>query len=182
MSFLKKLTKSLFGFSPWFKKNQAIRKKRKALRLKKKKATPKKLIKSKVKTKKKTAKKPVKKTSPAKKKVRKSVQAVKRSRKAVQEGSSEGLHKKDLPETEGIYVGRVTHYFPKVKAAAILVEKEKISLGDHLIIVSHGKKIKQTVKSLQINRIPVDEGRPGEDVGIQVLKEVHTGAQVYRKK
>ena len=35
------------------------------------------------------------------------------------------------------------------------------------------------VKSVQINRVPVPSGRPGEDIGIGVTKPVCPGDSVY---
>lgn len=75
----------------------------------------------------------------------------------------------------------VTHYFPKAKAVALKIEgKEGIGVGDKLVIHSQGSKVKLTVKSLQINRIPVDRGRPGEEVGISLPKEVMPDDPVFK--
>ena len=44
---------------------------------------------------------------------------------------------------------------------------------------SRWEDFKMTVKSIQINRIPVPSGRPGEDVGIGVAKPVSVGDSIY---
>ncbi|PIW62707.1 MAG: hypothetical protein COW13_02490 [Candidatus Omnitrophica bacterium CG12_big_fil_rev_8_21_14_0_65_50_5] len=79
----------------------------------------------------------------------------------------------------GVVVGPVTHYFPKVKAAVIKLEKP-LSMGDTIVIAGKSGKIRQKVTSLQINRIPIDEGRAGEEVGLEVKKDVVVGDVVYR--
>ena len=83
------------------------------------------------------------------------------------------------PEIPGEYIGYVTHYFPKVKAAVIKLEKP-LSMGDTIVIAGKSGKIRQKVTSLQINRIPIDEGRAGEEVGLEVKKDVVVGDVVYR--
>lgn len=77
-------------------------------------------------------------------------------------------------------VGAVTHYYPKVKAAAVLIQKEPLRVHDKILIVGKKASFRQTVSSLQINRIPIEEGRKGEEVGIQTKKEVAEGDQVYK--
>lgn len=89
-----------------------------------------------------------------------------------------------LPKAKepGIYLGAISHYFAKVRAAVIPLE-EILSVGDK-IWIGHpgGEGFKQSVKSLQINRIPIEEGRPGEEVGLEVAKDVQVGDKVYRLK
>lgn len=56
-------------------------------------------------------------------------------------------------------------------------------MGDKIWIGQPGGEgFKQSVKSLQINRIPIEEGRPGEEVGLEVTKDVQVGDKVYRLK
>ncbi len=89
---------------------------------------------------------------------------------------------KSVPESPGIYLGAITHYFAKVQAAVIPLE-ETLKVGDKIVIHNAaGPLFKQPVKSIQINRIPIDEGRPGEEVGLEVLKHVSVGDKVYRLK
>lgn len=142
------------------KKSTAV-KKSTAKKTVKKKAVKKKTTKQKAPVKKKAAKKvPVKKKAPAKKSVKKAVK------------SAAGPKKK-------LCYGTITHYFPRVNAAVIRVEK-KISAGIQVEISGDQTSFKQKVSSLQINRIPVDEGRPGEDVGLEVKKNVNVGDKVYQ--
>lgn len=86
------------------------------------------------------------------------------------------------PSQPGLYVGALTHYFAKVKAAVIPLE-ETLKVGDKIWIGEPGGEgFRQAVKSLQINRIPIDEGRPGEEVGLEVLRDVRVGDKVFKLK
>jgi hypothetical protein len=76
-------------------------------------------------------------------------------------------------------VGNLTHYFPKVHAAVLKLE-EPLDLGDSIVILGKSGKIRQKVKSMQINRIPIDQGRPGEEIGLEVKSDVSVGDKVYR--
>lgn len=81
----------------------------------------------------------------------------------------------------GVLVGKVTHYFPKVRAAAVQLQKGTLSLNDFILF--EGKSnFKQRVNSLQIDRSPIPSARAGAEVGIEVNEEVFEGDRVYRLK
>lgn len=65
-------------------------------------------------------------------------------------------------------IGRVTHYFPHVKAAAVMIERDNIKPGDTLYFKGHTTHFKQKLESLQIERQAVPQAGPGDEVGIQV--------------
>ncbi len=77
-------------------------------------------------------------------------------------------------------VGRVTHYFPHVKAGVILVSNEKIALGDTLQIKGHTTDVKQKVSSMQINNAPIKEAKPGDEVGLLVKSRLRHNDIVYK--
>jgi len=82
--------------------------------------------------------------------------------------------------SKGVFIGTVTHYFPHVNAAAVKIEGEVLKVGDRVHIKGATTNLKQLIKSLQINRIPIDAGRKGEEVGIQVRGRVRQQDQVFR--
>ena len=87
---------------------------------------------------------------------------------------------KRLPLSEGeIFLGRVTHYFPQVKAGAVLIEKGAVSKGDTLHIKGHTTDFKQKVKSIQIDRAPVQKATKGKEVGILVKSRVRINDEVF---
>jgi len=86
--------------------------------------------------------------------------------------------KEDLSKLEEI--GVVTHYFPKVKAAVIKLNKGAVKAGDDIYIKGHTSAFKQKIKSLQINHVPVEEGKKGQEIGIKISSRVRTGDVVYK--
>ena len=77
-------------------------------------------------------------------------------------------------------IGRVTHYFSKAKATALLIERDGIRVGDVLYFKGHTTNFKQTVKSLQIDRRPVPQAEPGEEVGIRVRSRTRERDLVFK--
>ena len=77
-------------------------------------------------------------------------------------------------------MGTVTHYFPKVRAAAVKVEKISLTVGDRLIFRGKKGEFRQVLNSLQISRIPVESARRGEEVGIEVKQQVREGDKVFK--
>lgn len=98
------------------------------------------------------------------------------------------LKKKILPKLKAkkpsleTLVGKVTHYFPHVEAAVIKITKDKISIGDKLHIKGHSSDFTQTVDSLQIDRVPVDSAKKGQEIGLKVSSRVRENDQVYKAR
>ena len=79
----------------------------------------------------------------------------------------------------GIQVGQVTHYFDHINVAALTLT-EPLRVGDTIHILGHSTDFKQEVTSLQIEHQPVDEAKPGDDVGMKVTQKVHTHDKVFK--
>lgn len=77
-------------------------------------------------------------------------------------------------------IGRVTHYFPKARATAVMIERDSIRVGDTLYYKGHTTHFKQKVGSLQINRQPVPQASPGEEVGIRVRARTREHDLVFK--
>ena len=73
--------------------------------------------------------------------------------------------------------GKVEHYYPKVNAAAVRLTR-KVKLGDKVHIVGHGDDFKEEVTSLQLDHKPIQEGQPGQSIGLWVKERVHEGDDV----
>ena len=108
--------------------------------------------------KKKTKKKAVKKTGSrkAKKKTK--------SRKKVSKG---GKGKKKGPTAVGV----VTHYFPHVNAAVIKVKKP-LEVGQTIQITGHTTNFTQRIESMQVDHVPVQKAKKGDEIGLQVSERV----------
>ena len=132
------------------------------------------------KPKKESKKKPVKrkavrKKGPAKKKT----QVKKKSKPAkAKKGAKKPVRKG--PRLPAEPIGRVTHYFPQVKAAAVMIERENLRVGDTLYFKGHTTNFKQTVHSIQINHESVTLASPGDEVGVQVKSRTREHDLVFK--
>lgn len=77
------------------------------------------------------------------------------------------------------FVGIVTHYFPKAKAAVIDIKKIGLKVGDPLLIRGKQTEFRQMLTSLQVNRKPIESAKPGKEVGLEVLQNVQPGDCVF---
>lgn len=84
------------------------------------------------------------------------------------------------PASREVLVGQVEHYFPHVKAAAFVVEKGPIRIGDTLRFQGHTTKFKEKVRSLQVNRKPITVARSGDEIGLRVKKRVRQGDRIFK--
>lgn len=79
-----------------------------------------------------------------------------------------------------VEVGRVNKFFGKVGVAAVEVTNESIKVGDELHFKGATTDFTIQVESMQIDRAPVEEAKPGDLVGIKVPERVRPGDKVYR--
>ena len=75
-------------------------------------------------------------------------------------------------------VGKVTHYYGNINVAVVQVSS----------IMRKGDKIKigktdffeQKVKSMQVNKNPVEAARKGKEIGLKVTERARIGDVVYK--
>jgi hypothetical protein len=77
-------------------------------------------------------------------------------------------------------IGKVTHYYPRVGVAAIVLS-DHLARGDHIHILGSHDDIHQTVMSMEFDHSPIVEADPGQDIGVRVSERVHEGDLVYRE-
>ncbi len=77
-------------------------------------------------------------------------------------------------------IGRVTHYYPRIGVAAVILEGH-IARGDQIHICGPHDDVHQLVTSMEIEHVQIAEAERGQDVGIKVSHRVHKGDEVYRK-
>ncbi len=88
---------------------------------------------------------------------------------------------KKLPAAiEGVLIGKVSHYFPRVKAGAIIIKNGQLSLGDAIRIKGHTTDFKQMIASMQIDRKSIEKAGKGDEIGILVKSRVRIHDKVYR--
>ena len=81
-----------------------------------------------------------------------------------------------MPDVE---IGKVTDFFAKPVVAGIELTGT-LRLGDKIHIKGSTTDMELTVESMQIERVDITEGKPGDLVGIKVLDRVRRGDKVYK--
>ena len=109
----------------------------------------------------------------------KAAKAVKRAVKKTAKKSVKKTIKKAL-ELNLEKLGEVTHYFPHVKAAAVMILKDSIKVGDNIYIKGHTSDFKEKVNSIQLDHAKIEEGKKGQEIGLFVKSRVRIGDSVYR--
>ena len=128
-------------------------------------------------------KKKPKKKAIKKKTVKRKKPALKRkvTKKAAKKAFKRKVAKKPLAakKTEGNIIGIVTHYFPKVRAAVIKL-KGPLSIGDSLKLKGHTTDFTQNIASIQIDHVPVNTAKRGQEIGLLVNSRVRQHDMVYK--
>lgn len=68
-------------------------------------------------------------------------------------------------------VGKITHYFPHVKAAVIKLSAP-LSVGDKIKIKGHTTDFTQIIASMQIDRVDITSAKPKQEIGLLVNSRV----------
>ncbi|MDD5556072.1 MAG: translation elongation factor-like protein [bacterium] len=78
-----------------------------------------------------------------------------------------------------IEVGKVTHYFGHVGAAALELSGP-LSVGDTIRIVGHTTDMEVHVESMQIEHQSVSEAKAGDSIGVKVSGKVRPHDKVFK--
>ena len=81
-----------------------------------------------------------------------------------------------MPELE---IGKVTDFFAKPVVAGIELSGI-LKIGDKIHIKGSTTDMEIAIESMQINRVDITEGKPGDLVGIKVPNRVRRGDKVYK--
>lgn len=127
------------------------------------------------KAKKKAVKKSVKRKAIKKKAVKRTLKK-KPTRKVVAKKKSTVLKVKRPKEN---VIGNITHYFPHVQAAVIKL-KANLAIGDTIKIKGHTTDFNQTISSMQIDRVPVNSAKVGQEIGLLINSRVRQHDLVYK--
>jgi translation elongation factor EF-Tu-like GTPase len=77
-------------------------------------------------------------------------------------------------------IGTIEHFFAKVSVAAIRISSGELKVGDTIHIVGTSTDITEKVASMEINRVPVQAVKTGDDVGIKITGRCHEHDVVYK--
>jgi translation elongation factor EF-1alpha len=76
-------------------------------------------------------------------------------------------------------IGTVSDFFARPVVAAIELTGA-LKLGDKIHIKGHTTDLELDVESMQIDNVPVEEGKAGDSVGVKVPERVRKGDVVYK--
>jgi U32 family peptidase len=79
-----------------------------------------------------------------------------------------------------VSVGVVKNYYPKIQVAEILLNHCQLNIGDKLIIQGKTTFIKQTAKSMQINKKNVLKAKKGQRVAVKIKQISRKNDQVFK--
>ncbi len=68
-------------------------------------------------------------------------------------------------------VGIVTHYFPHVRAAVAKL-KRPLTVGETILVKGSTTNFEQRVESMQIDHVPIQKAKKGDEIGLQVRDRV----------
>tara|TARA_Y100000031_G_C7970780_1_gene270256 strand:+ start:50 stop:553 length:504 start_codon:yes stop_codon:yes gene_type:complete len=135
-----------------------------------KKTKKKKLKKTKGKAVKKPSKKPKAKVSKKTTKRARLTRAKKKTAKSSPKGAKKAKEKE---------IGRVTHYFGKIKVGIIKL-KSSLKVNERIHIKGAHDDFKQIIKSMQCNHEDISTAKKGLEIGIKVTQPVHENDRVYK--
>lgn len=77
-------------------------------------------------------------------------------------------------------VAKVTHYFSKAQVAAFEITDGELHVGDTIHVVGHTSDFTQTVDSMEIDRVPVQIAKVGDQIGVRVVEHAREHDEVFR--
>jgi putative protease len=85
-----------------------------------------------------------------------------------------------MPEIEGKLIGKVTHYFDKIKVMIVELT-ESLKSGDTIrTIGGESTDFEQKVGSMEVDHKKIKQGKKGESVGLEAEEKVREGYKVYK--
>jgi translation initiation factor IF-2 len=89
-------------------------------------------------------------------------------------------NKKENPSMSEQVIGKVTHYFSKIRVAGIRLTEGTLHVGDKIHVVGHTTNFTQAVDSIQIENEAVEEAGVGAEIGIRVVDHAREHDVVYK--
>lgn len=80
---------------------------------------------------------------------------------------------------EEVEIGGVSDFFARPVVAGIELT-DTLKAGDKIRILGHTSDLEFVVESMQINNQNVEEGKPGDAIGVKVPDRVRRGDRVYK--
>jgi len=77
------------------------------------------------------------------------------------------------------YIGKVSHFYPKISVAVIDLE-DSLKKGDKISIEGSTTNFSQIVESMQIEHKDVEIANAGNSVGLKINERAREGDKVYK--
>ena len=75
-------------------------------------------------------------------------------------------------------IGKVVHWYGKINVAVVKLAAP-LKVGD-AVKVRHGEhEFEETVHSMQLDHAPVEAGKKGQEIAIQLSQEAKDGSVIY---
>ena len=78
-----------------------------------------------------------------------------------------------------VEIGKITHYFTNIMVAVVELSGE-LKKGDKIIVKGASTNFEQTVDSMQIDRVDIEEAKKGDAIGLKVKEHARPGDLVYK--
>jgi putative protease len=89
-----------------------------------------------------------------------------------------GVTRQEVAMAEEREIGTITHYFGKIKVAAIKLTAP-LAVGNTIHIKGHTTDVTEKIATMQIEHNQVAQANAGESVGINVTDHVRVGDKVF---
>jgi len=77
-------------------------------------------------------------------------------------------------------IGKITHFFGKIKVGIIEITKGGLAVGDTIHIKGSTTDFEQKVDSMQVEHETVDKAKKGDVIGVKVKEKVREADEVYK--
>jgi U32 family peptidase len=103
----------------------------------------------------------------------------KSSKKIIKKRSVKKAIKKPLLKKEK-RLGKITHYFDKIKVAVIKLS-DVLAVGDTIRIEGgENTDFKQKVSSMELNGEKIKKAKKGQQIGVKIKEKARDGYKVYK--
>jgi len=82
-----------------------------------------------------------------------------------------------MPEEK---VGEIVKYFSKPGVAAIKITAGELKIGDVIRFKGHTTDFQDEIKSMQIDKVPVEKAQTGQIIGVKVKDRVRENDTVFK--
>lgn len=75
-------------------------------------------------------------------------------------------------------IGKVSHWYDKAQVAVVKLNGA-LKVGDKIKVKKGDSEFEETVASMQVDHKPVNSGKKGDEVAIQLSNKTKEGAAIY---